>query len=730
MQNSPSFALSRVTSRARRVAAMGLTEIGFRTRQASAKWIDRIQLDGSSAEPEAVLRRHATLLAGPATALDALRHDVPNRFFAGVAPESLADFARRFPQARRDVLAEADVLLTRRFNLLGYQDLWFGDPIDWHLDPVHSTRAPFTHWSQIDPLAPSLVGDSKIVWELNRHQWTLRLAQAAALGGDERHAKAAVAAIDEWIAANPRGYGINWASSLEVALRLMSWTWVVMLLRHSRTLTGEVLTRVLASVHAHASHVEKYLSQYYSPNTHLTGEALGLFYAGIAFREFAEAGRWREKGAAILIDQADRQIGGDGVYFEQSSCYQRYTCEIYFHFVALAARNDIRVPERTRQHLPRMLDFLLAIRRPDGTVPAIGDADGGYLMPLARRAPDDCRGVFALAAAMFGRPEFAHAAGGLAPEVIWLLGKAGADAFAEAERGTASAATSRLFPAGGYAVMRSEGGREAHQVIVDVGPLGNYGHGHADLLSLQCSVFGDTCLVDAGTYGYTAEPEWRDYFRSTAAHNTVTVNRKQQAEPSGPFGWRQRPRATIRNWRSTADFDLIDAEHDAFAAQGTAVVHRRRVIFVKPEFWIVIDDLRGHGTHSAEWSFQFAPLTVALGADQSARVETARGSVVWISPISSVALDAAVATGDFAPIRGWISPDYGLRVPSPMLIYSTTSPLPVRVITVWYPDRARALSPPAVHPILGRDGLAAGVRVEPARVSVRFDDLQVAIERG
>lgn len=719
-----------MTSRARRVAAMGLREIEYRTRQASAKWIDRIQLNRRTAEPKDVLRRHATSLAAPATALHALRHEVPKRFFAGVAHESIAHIVQRLPRVHRALLSEADVLLTQHFDLLGYQDLWFGDPIDWHLDPVHSTRAPLTHWSQIDPLEPSIAGDSKIVWELNRHQWTMRLAQAAALSGDERYAKAAITAIDGWIAANPSGCGINWASSLEVALRLMSWTWVLVLLRHTSTLTGAAVARVLASVHAHASHVEKYLSHYYSPNTHLTGEALGLFYAGTAFREFAEAAGWRATGAATLIDQADKQISGDGVYFEQSSCYQRYTCEIYLHFLVLAARNDIRVPERTRQHLPRLLDFLLAIRRPDGTVPAIGDADGGFLMPLTRRRPEDCRGVFALGAAMFGRPDFAHAAGGLAPEVIWLLGDAGVNDFAKAERGTASAATSRLFATGGYAVMRSSGDRDAHQLIVDVGPIGCYGHGHADLLSLQCSVFGDPCLVDAGTYGYTTEPEWRDYFRGTAAHNTVTVDGKRQAEPSGPFGWRQRPSATVRDWRSTTNFDLVDAEHGAFAAQGTPVAHRRRVIFVKPRFWMVIDDLLGGGTHSAEWSFQFAPSAVSLEPDRSARVETARGSVLWISPVSTVAIEAAVACGDLAPIRGWVSPDYGQRVPSPMLVYSATAPLPMRVITVWYPDRTGAAASPDVHPIIVGDGLLAGARVAPARVTVRFDDSDVTIERG
>ena len=75
----------------------------------------------------------------------------------------------------------------------------------------------------------------------------------------------------------------------------------------------------------------------------------------------------------------------DGVYFEQSTCYQRYTVEIYLHFLILAMRNGMAIPADVGQRVQRMLDFLLAIRRPDGSIPQIGDADGGWLLPLATR---------------------------------------------------------------------------------------------------------------------------------------------------------------------------------------------------------------------------------------------------------------------------------------------------------------------------------------------------------
>ena len=405
------------------------------------------------------------------------------------------------------------------------------------------------------------------MWELNRHQWVVRLAQAWALTGDERYAEACISAIDSWLEANPPGLGINWASSLEVSYRLIAWCWVLLLIRNFPEITGEWVMKVLAAIWRHAIHVSSYLSYYFSPNTHLTGEALGLFYAGVLFREFDAAPEWRGRGMHVLVSESRKQISADGVHFEQSTCYQRYTIDIYQHFALLAARSNIRVPVEVDRTLQHMVDFLLAVRWPNGSVPVIGDADGGWLMPLVRRSPDDGRGLFATAAAMFDRTDFAWAADGPAPELLWLLGPDGLANFNELRPDQPARAASRLFATGGYAVMRDGWHDEANQMIVDVGPLGcpiSSGHGHADLLSLQCAVAGQPCVVDAGNYCYTSEAEWREFFRSTAVHNTVMIDGHSQCETTGPFRWRWRPQVLLREWRSNPDVDFLDAEHDAY----------------------------------------------------------------------------------------------------------------------------------------------------------------------
>src|SRR5262249_9730959 len=144
-----------------------------------------------------------------------------------------------------------------------------------------------------------------------------------------------------WIDANPVGIGINWASSLEVAFRSIAWLWALNLLIDSREVTPDFCTRLLKSLIAHGRHIERYLSYYFSPNTHLTGEALGLFYLGLALPELDRAEGWRDLGLRILLDQAQKQVRPDGVHFEQSSYYHRYTTDFYTHLFALTRTNEI-----------------------------------------------------------------------------------------------------------------------------------------------------------------------------------------------------------------------------------------------------------------------------------------------------------------------------------------------------------------------------------------------------
>jgi heparinase II/III-like protein len=699
---------------------MGIRELAGRSRQEAMKRLERA---GWATPPAPRLE----------VSLANWRAAAPARFFQGAASgDTPVLIAARWPGACGDITRAAEQTYSKRFDLLGYRNLSFGDPVDWHLDSVSGRRAPLVHWSRLNPMDAAALGDSKVIWELNRHQWLVQLGCAYQLTGDERYATAVAKSISEWVDANPPGVGINWASSLEVALRLIAWCWAAVLLLGSTAFLEDVFAALLASIRRHALHVERYLSHYFSPNTHLTGEALGLFYVGVLFPEMRGATRWRRLGARILVEQIGRQVLPDGVYFEQSTCYQRYTIEIYLHFLILAARNKVAIPNQVAEQVQKMLDFLLAVHRPDGSMPQIGDADGGWLLPLTTRAPDDARGVFSLAAAFFGRADYAWA-GGATPEVLWTFGRAGLDVLDSLTPTPPAGPPSRLFADGGYVVMRGGWGAQAHHLILDAGPLGcpaSAGHGHADLLGIQCSAFGEPFIVDPSTYCYTTDPAWRDHFRSSAAHSTLAVDGAEQATPAGPFAWHSRPRARLRRWLCNEALDFADTEHDAYRHLPDPVSHRRRVLFVKPRFWVVVDDLDGRAEHRIDLRFQFAPMHVTLETDLWARARGARGQGLLVRPLATVPLKGEILEGCLDPPRGWISPHFGQRYPAPSLVYSAVAMLPFRIVTLLWPIENAQTPLPLVRPLEGDGPGLPGLLLESTQQRIRFDEPVFVVERG
>jgi Heparinase II/III-like protein/Heparinase II/III N-terminus len=637
-------------------------------------------------------------------AAGALRHrllaGLPTRFFPGATADETPKLVwRHAPDLAEAVIRTADAAVQGTFDLLGYRGLRFGEPIDWHLDPVSGRRSPLIHWSRIQPLDPEQIGDSKVIWELGRQQWAIHLAQSYRLTGDARYAEAAVRAIVDWRHANPPGLGIHWTSSLELACRTLSWLWTLALCRDAQALTPDVVLSIVDSIDRQAQHVARHLSYYFSPNTHLTGEALGLLAVGIALPELRDAARWRDLGARILIAECPRQIRPDGTHFEQAMCYQRYTAELYLQFLVLATRNGLLVPAVVAERVQRLLDALLWLRLPDGSLSPMGDADGGWLFPQPGRAPGDMRGVFALAAAYFGRADYAWAAGGLAPEAIWILGPQVEESFDRLVPAPPAASPSRVFPDGGLVVMRSDWGPGAHQLILDAGPFGDPvsgAHGHADLLSVQVAAFGTPVVVDAGTGTYTPEPRWRSYFRGSHAHSTVVVDGQSQATPAGPFAWVDRPAARLTRWTATGSLEVADGEHDAYAWLAEPVRHRRRVLFVDRRFWVIVDELAGAGEHTVEVRFQLAQLPVAVEQDSWTRIRTSGTRGCLVRAFAGIPIGLRIVEGALDPIEGWVSLGYGLRRPAPALVYSARTRLPLKVVTLLWPVEEVDAPSPAI----------------------------------
>src|SRR5205085_1659602 len=146
-------------------------------------------------------------------------------------------------------------------------------------------------------------------------------------------------------------------------------------------------------------------------------------------------------------------------------------------------------------------------------------------------------------------------------------------------------------------------------LLFDVGDLGmlSGGHGHAGCLGVELHAGGRTLLVDRGTYVYNAASAWRRHFRGTRAHSTVVVDGVDQAEPAAPFQWATRYRSRIVRHVVTPDYVVVTGEHDAYERLAAPVRHRRTLVSVAGEYWVVVDVLDGAGAHELEFLFHLAP---------------------------------------------------------------------------------------------------------------------------
>jgi hypothetical protein len=534
----------------------------------------------------------------------------PPFFGSFQSPEKTATtFKSRWPNRAQELITKANRIISGKFDLLGFKNLSFGDPIDWHFEPISGKRIPLLHWSKLDYLDVDIAGDKKIIWELNRHQYFQTLGQAYWLTGEERYARTFVWHLGAWMDANPPKLGINWASSLEVAFRSISWLWGFYFFKSSLSLSTETFRRAWKFLYLGARHLESYLSTYFSPNTHLTGEALGLFYLGTLLPEFKEAKRWQELGSRILTEQLPIHVQPDGVYFEQSSYYHRYTTDFYLHFLLLARANNFPLPSQVEQSLVLLLDHLMFITRPDGTTPLFGDDDGGRLAVLDVRAANDFRATLATGAVVFNRSDHKFVAGDAAEALLWLMGSEGLDQF-DSIVPNQPAKTSVGFPAGGYFVMRDGWLRDSNYLLFDCGPHGslNYGHAHADALSFDLAANGRTILVDPGTYTYTGSKELRDWFRSSAAHNTLTVDDESASVPNGPFSWKTTAQCSHQKWITDDRFDFVSAQHDGFMRLRDPATVKREILFLKRNYWILRDTVASSQEHRVQVRFHFDSL--------------------------------------------------------------------------------------------------------------------------
>ena len=498
----------------------------------------------------------------------------------------------------------------------------------------------------------------------------MALGRSYWLTDDPRYRQTFIDHLHSWMGANAPLFGVNWASMLELSLRSLSWLWALHFFSGNPKRfesDGSPWTMdLLLGLDRQMTLVSQNLSRYFSPNTHLLGEALALYVIGRALPELRRAEEWERLGRRVLIEQMGRQINADGGHAERSTHYHRYTLDFYLLALGVARRTDDPAASSFAAAVRALASFARAIADDSGRLPGIGDDDGGALFPICGRDPSDASDSLQLAAQLVNQSSLA--VGPPAEEVVWMTGVAPSGASA-AERQPSTALLST-----GYFVSRSDRG---DHLTVDAGPHGflNGGHAHSDALSVTLAIRRRPFLIDPGTGCYTVDAAVRDRFRSTRYHNTATIDGRSQSVPAGPFHWQSAAHASLLDWRTGSGFDLFEGTHDGYVP----LIHHRAVL-ARPGCWFIVDRLVESGTHRADIHWHFHPSwEVARTRPGTVCARHPDGTKVWMLSLHEA---CDVVHGSAESDLGWCAPVYGMLVPTTTVRMSRRASAPFSLVTV------------------------------------------------
>jgi len=564
-------------------------------------------------------------------------------------------------------------ILSHEFDLLGSGPTQLGAKIDWHLDFKSGRRWDLTPSHKIDYAELDRPSDVKVAWELSRGHHFVTLGQAWLVDRDERALAEFESQIRSWISSNPVGYGIHWTCTMEVGVRAVNWIWALALLADAPC-HDEFLGEVLTTLYLHGLWIHENLEIAHINGNHYIADALGLVACGALFRSLPEGRRWLEQGWRILEQEIRLQVEDDGVDIEASVPYHRLGLEIFLTGARFLQSAGCAPSETYWQKIEKMIEFVHAYTLPDGSSPVIGDADDGRVLLFDEVPIRDHRYLLSTGCALFGRAGWKRRAAKFWMDSLWFLGPSSLEKYeklpAETDAGSAA------FRSAGFYVLRSPD----QYLFVDAGPVGFKGlggHGHNDCLSFEWHARGRPVLTDSGLFVYTASPEWRDRFRSTAFHNTIRVDGEELNHFLSPptlwfLGNDAQPIEV--QYRHEDEREFLHAGHTGYRRLSDPVtVFRTFELDRNSPLLHLTDRLEGSFEHVVEFFFHAAP-----GAKLQFRGERAF-AFLWPSGFAAHIECRSGPPVDFSEREGWFAPSYGIRVSRPVCVASVRTRLPLEL---------------------------------------------------
>jgi len=480
-------------------------------------------------------------------------------------------------------------------------------------------------------------GDREWGWGLNRHPWVSALVDAYHATGNPDYIEGFDRLIRDWVTANPypgeKNNTPQWRG-LEVHSRVAgAWPHAFYGLQHADGFTPAARILMLSSLPDHAHYLRNFHA---NSGNWIAMELLALAMTAACWPEFKQADAWFDYATSRLVPEITRQVYPDGVQKELTSHYHSVALGSFDRFVQLAKRVGRPLPEEVTSGIERMCNYTAYAMRPTGHGPLNNDSNLDFNRPQTTDR-----------AKQFERPDWAY---------IATNGAEGARPEGE---------PSVVFPWAGQVIMRSGWDAAAHWAFFDIGPLGT-GHWHFDKLHLSVSAYGRDILVDAGRYTYKGGP-WRSYFVGSQSHNVVLVDGCRQKAYA-----REASEPVLNNTAITPRTDYARGTYDAgFADLQGAATHTRAVVYLRGEYWVVVDRIETDRPRTVQALWHFHPsCTVEADGVSAASTDADKGNV-RIVPASDLSWQLDMVNGQTEPeIQGWWSRRYNIKEPSTCAVYT------------------------------------------------------------
>ena len=523
-------------------------------------------------------------------------------------PISIDEYNQYCPQDAERIIAQAENALEGKFEILGVKINQKPNTLNWSKDYRLGHVWAIQYIKDIK--YPIDNADVKLPWELSRLQWLMPAGQAYLLTQNERYAQTVKEVITDWIEKNPYAMSINWQCTMEVALRIITWTWFFHVFHRSAAWQDPHFQQLfLRQLFLHASFTHHHLEVSTNPGNHYTSNAAGLLFAGLFFSPAPQATQWEKLGWKILKNEMIRQVTDDGVDFEASTAYHRLVAE-FFLLPALFEENvGHPIPDSYLNKIIGMGHFAHAYAKPNGLSPLWGDADDARTLPFGGQPMNDHRYLSNTIGLKWNIAELIKDDKNVRAEIFWLLGPSYISTLIN--HASPTPLQSVEFKDSGFYIMRNE----SDHIFIDCGAIGQGGiggHGHNDCLSFEAVLDGVPLISDCGTYLYLASFKDRNLFRSTSYHNTpmydnCEINRFISYEHLWTLHYDAKPK--VLKWETREDYDLFVGSHTGYERLIQPVEPVRTIqLLHKKHSLIIHDEFKGRGKHQVE-----IPLHLSLG---------------------------------------------------------------------------------------------------------------------